>query len=262
MSGGYDRAIVVVPSLGRRDLVEQLTRSMAGTITGLRVLVAQDWAKQDMTWAKRAGWAVMPQAGPLSFARAVNMGVAQGAQIAKANGFDWRWVLLLNNDLILRPGFWGGAQFMMQHGYEIAGGKLLYPNGTIQHCGKWFTMDFYPFHALRWQGADEPHTMEPRPYPAVTFACALIKREVWEGLEGLDEQFVNGYEDDDFCLRARECGACIGVHPDMAAIHLESQTTGQDNDNKEAQWRRFRAKWVETGRISWALGMHMGWRSL
>lgn len=169
------------------------------------------------------------------------------------------WLLLLNNDLILQPGFWAGLQEAIDLGYEVIGAKLLYPNGTIQHYGKFLTLDMVPFHVLRYQPADHSQAQQVRPFPDVTFACVAIKREIWEDLGGLDEGYQNGYEDDEFCFAARERGAQIGVHPGVLAIHLEAQTSGIDTANKAKQFERFHQKWIESGRCQWVLGVFQGW---
>ncbi len=219
------------------------------------VVVAQGHDDGTVGWCRNQGHEVIESAEPLGYARAVNKAVKE-SQAAKGA----RWLLLLNNDVTLRPGFWPAMQFMADHGFEIIGAKLLYPDDTIQHYGKWFTLDFYPFHVLRGQPKDHPMSMVPRKFPAVTFACVLVRKAIWDALGGLDEAFENGYEDDDFCLRAGEMGAICGVHPDALATHLEAQTTGKDDANKAAQWQKFKERWVDSGRIQWPLGMLQGWK--
>lgn len=198
----------------------------------------------------------------LSYAQAMNLGV----RVALEAYPTAEWLLLLNDDLVLQPGFWAALQEMTGWGYEIVGAKLLYPEGhahagQIQHTGKLYTLDYFPFHVLRYQPSDVPQSMTPRPFPSVTFACVAIKRVVWEALGGLDEGYINGFEDDHFCLAARERGAQIGVHPGMLAIHRENATTGKDDANKQAQYERFHSIWIETGRIAWPLGVFNGWRT-
>lgn len=246
--------LVVCPSLERLDLVQQMAKSFWEVTSPYpdMVVVAQGPDDGTSGWCRANGIEVIESPQPLSFSVAINMA-------AKAMTHDW--LLLANNDLIFQAPFWEGAEAMMALGYEIIGAKLLYPDRRIQHFGKWFTLDFYPFHVLRWQPETHPMAQQPRQFPNVTFSCVLIKSEVWRGIGGLSEEYQNGFEDDDFCLAAREQGAQIGVHPDMLAIHLEAQTTGHDTANKEVQWAKFHKKWVETGRIQWPLGIYQGWRN-
>ena len=253
------RIVAICPTVERQDLVRQLVKSIRETTDAFPPTVFVVMGDDDGT----EGWlltqastglplAVIRPTETLPYAKAVNLA---------ASTVDADWLLLLNNDLILQPGYWAALDEMIALGYEIIGSKLIYLDGHIQHYGKWFTLDWFPFHVLRYQPQDHPQSLAPRPFPDVTFAAVAIKKAIWDDLGGLDEQFVNGYEDDDYCLQARERGAQIGVHPGMLAIHLEAQTTGKDSANKEAQYLKFAKKWVETGRISWPLGVHQGWRS-
>ena len=257
------KLIALCPTFERADLVRQLVASYREVAPSpLPPIVFHVQGQDDGTdgWLRHQSELSLPvgileSPAALPFAKAINM----AASVPDAREADW--LLLLNNDLILRPGFFAALDEMIEHHYDIIGAKLLYPDGRIQHYGGWLTLDSSPFHVLRYQPADHKQAQQPRPYPWVTFACAAIRRSVWDDLHGLDEAYVNGFEDVDFCLRAREAGAQIGVHHLMLATHLESQTTGKDTSNKEAQWQRFSKVWVETSRISWATGVHQGWKN-
>lgn len=260
-----EQVVAICPSVERRDLVCQLVQSWQEVTPEPRPqLLVLAMGKDDGTvgWCQNQGIAVFQRPEPLPFASACNV----AANFALGAVPTAQWLLLLNNDLVLQPDFWPALQQMTTVGYEIIGAKLLYPpghqhGGTIQHYGKMFTLDYYPFHVLRFQPADHDMAKAPRPFPVVSFACAAIRRNIWEGLGGLCEDYQNGYEDDDFCLAAREQGAQIGVHQLVMAHHYESQTSGMDSANKEAQWLKFKAKWVDSGRIQWPLGVFQGWRA-
>jgi|SRR3990172_1767512 len=253
------RIATVVGTWERLDLARQCVQAFRDSqppegTTLTFVVQGNDSATEG--WLRNAGIDVIREEKPLPFAQLNN----KAAEQVLIEGIDW--LLLLNNDVFLQAGFWDALAVMDAHHFDICGAKLLYPNGTIQHFGKWFTLDHYPFHVLRGEKGDDERAMMPRAFPCVTFACAAISVPLWRELKGLDETFVNGYEDDDFCLRASELGGQIGVHPGMAGTHLESQTTGQDNANKAAQWQKFKERWVDTGRIQWPLGQAMTWRWL
>lgn len=270
------KLVAICPTVERADLVRQLVTSLKET-TGdsfppvvFVVMGADDGTEGWLLNQASTGLPieVIRLNEVLPFAKAVNLAVSH---------VNADWLLLLNSDIVLLPGFWAALDEMIQLGYEIIAGKLLYPLGykapaiaptissdayRIQHYGKVFTLDFKPFHILRYQPEDHPQAQQIRPFPNVTFAAVAIKREVWAGVGGLDEQFSNGYEDDDFCLAAREGGAQIGVHPQMRAIHREAQTTGLDTANKQAQFEKFHKKWIENGRIMWPLGVFQGWSNV
>ena len=209
-------------------------------------------------WARDNGvaWMQLPQ---LPYAKAYNEAVRR----LPAMGIEADWLLLCNDDLAFpSAAVWEGWLRLIFYGNEVIGQKLVYPDGRLQHCGKFFTLDFYPFHPARWQPPDEGAAAHDLYCPSVTFACALIERRVWDALDGLDEQFFYGFEDDDFCLRAKEQGASVVCsNASGVVVHAESQSTGQDTANKDRQWERFRLKWVETRRINAALGVWSTWRS-
>ncbi len=245
---------VICGVLGTIDRLKRLMASAKGQLPSdaTFVIVGQKIDDASARWIKNKGLRLIRRDEALSFAIFNNL--------AAKELVDAEWLLLINDDIELKLGFWDAMQMMIVADLDVIGAKLLYPNGTIQHCGKMYTLDMFPFHVLRSNPADHPESMKLRRYPGVTFACVVIRRQLWDDLQGLDESFSNGYEDDDFCLRALELGAEVGVHPGAVALHMESATTGQDTDNKEAQWRKFQEKWVFTNRIAWPLGIMREWR--
>jgi GT2 family glycosyltransferase len=70
-----------------------------------------------------------------------------------------------------------------------------------------------------------------REVSAVSAACMLVPREVYEELSGLDEHFRTHYQDVDFCLRIRETGRRILYTPRAMLIHYESASRGADYDH-------------------------------
>ena len=179
-----------------------------------------------------------------SFAENCNEGVRQ------ANG---QHLWLLNDDVILEEGYHRIFTMAILRLPEIVGFRLLYPNGLIQHGGVGFDQNGSPYNLWRNAPGEHPEAMKKRYPPAVTFACALIPKAVWEELGGLDEKFVNAYEDVDFALRAKEIGVPVVYQPDLWATHLEGQTPGR-NDGVEASWRYWQEKWVAPGRLWYVLG--------
>ena len=64
---------------------------------------------------------------------------------------------------------------------------------------------------------------------AVTGACLMVKRSVFEELHGLDESFAVGLNDIDFCLRARALGKLVVFTPEACLYHYESKSRGLEN---------------------------------
>jgi GT2 family glycosyltransferase/glycosyltransferase involved in cell wall biosynthesis len=171
---------------------------------------------------------------------------------AGALATDGEFLLLLNNDTIPKPGF---LQAMVDETADptvgIVGSKLLFPNRTIQHIGVGLRQDGVPYH-IGYGKADDG-TFEPAnrtdEYPAVTFACALIRRTVWDALGGLDPIYFFNYEDTDFCLRALEAGHRSVMAHRSVVIHLEGQSQESRGTEKHSRNRNlgiFGERWVAT----------------
>jgi len=111
----------------------------------------------------------------------------------------------------------------------IVGARLLYPDTkgaphqlTIQHAGVARTADNLPYHPFRGQPVDYEPAARRREINAVTFACALIRRSLWDQQGGLDEGYAGGnFEDVDFCWRARDAGWKVIYQPKATLYHYE-----------------------------------------
>jgi GT2 family glycosyltransferase len=154
---------------------------------------------------------------------------------AKANNFAVRrssnaYYLLMNNDVLLNRNTVAAMLELLSREPRvgICGTRLLFPDGTIQHCGVVFGQDKVgPYHWLR----KHPVPLAPKvdqEFQAVTGACMLIRREVWEELQGLDEDYPFGLEDIDFCLRARQRGWRVMCSNATASLHFEASTPGRE----------------------------------
>ena len=102
------------------------------------------------------------------------------------------------------------------------------------------------------KGQPDWPTPEQRPVrvPAVTGACMMLDRSLYENVGGLDENFILGdYEDSDLCLKLLELGCSNYYVPNVQLYHLERQSDGYDRlEHRTAQisiyncWRQYR-KW-------------------
>lgn len=171
----------------------------------------------------------------LGFAKACN----QGATLAKGE-----FIVFLNNDTEVHPG-WIDALLdeLRQHPETgIVGGRLLYPDGTIQHAGVAIRRDQIPCHIHRQLPADHPLVSERRVFPIVTAACVAVRREEFYRLGMFDEWYVNGHEDIDLCFRYRQRGQQAVYRPDCLVTHHESVSEGRMASRPQNLARTFR-KW-------------------
>ena len=158
------------------------------------------------------------------FARACNLGgqAAQGSIL-----------LFLNNDTRVTGGWLDAlVQAAQQPIVGVAGARLLYADGRIQHAGIEF-INGLPDHPHRHSPADAPVVNQFRELDMVTGACLMIHRDLFLQLAGFDETFRNGVEDVDLCLRVRAAGRKVVYEPKAVVYHLEGQSAGRFDHVKE-----------------------------
>ncbi len=163
---------------------------------------------------------------PFNFSRAVNRGFA-------ATTADL--ILLLNNDVEIIDRDWL-KEMVSCFDYEnvgIAGAKLLYPEGTLQHAGVIAGLGGYAGHWFIGQAEGFPGPMgrlwARQTLSVVTGACMLVSRTCYQTAGPFDEvAFPIAYNDVDFCLRATKAGFGVVWTPFARLIHHESASRGSD----------------------------------
>lgn len=176
-----------------------------------------------------------------------------GASTAKGS-----YLLLLNNDTRVITVNWMEELLMYAQREDVGavGGKLYYADKTIQHAGVVLGLGAHRTagHSHYGQHRDNLGYMGRLCYAqnvsAVTGACLLVKKSLFEEAGGLDESFAVSLNDVDFCLRLREKGFLNVFTPFAELYHLESASRGPDNDGEKAERynresERFRERWKE-----------------
>jgi GT2 family glycosyltransferase len=160
-------------------------------------------------------------------------------------------LVFLNNDTIPIAGWLDALVAVTAEDPRVGavGAKLLFPNGTVQHAGVAVSRDGWPRHLYTGFPGEHPAVNRPKQLAAVTAACILVERELFEHLDGFDTAFLNGYEDIDFCHRITASGRTIRYEPRSVLYHLESVTRWPDGvpHSTEENDRLYRERWA--GRI-------------
>jgi GT2 family glycosyltransferase len=171
----------------------------------------------------------------LGYAKASN----QGARAARGN-----YLVMLNNDTLVTPGWLSTLIEAVEQDDNVAivGAKLLYQDNSVQHAGVAFSQMGKPYHLYRYFHRDHPAVNKMREFQVVTGACLLIRTAVFRQVGLYDENFRNGYEDVDLCLRVRQSGYRIVYNPDCVVYHLESMTADRKNHSLD-NLSFFKKKW-------------------
>ena len=187
--------------------------------------------------------------GGFNYSTINNLGVSRA---------DGDYVLLLNNDTEVITVNWMEELLMYAQREDVGavGCKLYYADRTIQHAGVVIGLGAH-------RTAGHSHYRMPRQnlgymgrlcyaqdVSAVTGACLLVKKSLYEAVEGLDEGFAVSLNDVDFCLKLRERGLLNVFTPFAELYHYESVSRGLDTDGEKAarynaESAKFREKWKE-----------------
>lgn len=199
-----------------RDTDACLTSLAAQDYPNLRVLVVDNASTNDSLAQLRAAhpWVTyVENHRNYGFPKACNI----GARHPFARGAEFLW--LLNNDTIVPPATASKlvAKALSNHRAGIIGAVLRYMHapGTIQAWGGG-TVNLWTGYSTHFTG---PSHFGPESY--LTFASVLIRREVFDAVQGLFEGAFMYFEDSDFCLRARAAGWQLAVAEDTAILHKE-----------------------------------------
>jgi len=153
---------------------------------------------------------------------------------------------LINNDIEVIDGDW--LREMVSHAVRpevgVVGARLLYPNDVLQHGGVITGLGGVAGHAFKMLPRNNPglnrRATVIQNYSAVTAACAVMRREIFDEVHGMDEEnLAVAFNDIDFCLRIREAGYLNVYTPYAELYHHESFSRGyEDTADKQARFSK------------------------
>ncbi len=151
---------------------------------------------------------------------------------------DGEYLLYLNNDveLISKDSIHEMLSYVKRSDVGAVGSKLLYKDNTYQHAGVVIGIGGIADHLFKNISIYD-HTYMNRgeivsDYNAVTAACLMTKREIFDRVHGFDENIAVAFNDIDFCLKIRELNKLIVYNPYSSFYHYESKSRGYE-DTKE-----------------------------
>ena len=180
-----------------------------------------------------------------NYSKIINYGVANS---------DGEYIIQLNNDTELITPNWIEEMlgFAQREDVGGVGAELFYPDKSIQHAGIIIGIGGVAGHVFR----NIPHGMHGyfskdamiQNMSAVTAACIMASRKMYETVGNMDEKFEVAFNDVDFCLKIREQGKLIVYNPYVQFIHYESKSRGfEDTLEKQKRFKgeveRFQKKW-------------------
>jgi GT2 family glycosyltransferase len=235
------RTTIVVPVQNRLSLTQQCVEALVsgyGDREDVEVVVVDDGSTDGTQGFLKsaAGVRMVCHAESAGFAASCNDGAAVGSG---------EYIVFLNNDTLGEDGWLDTLVAYADANPQaaIVGARLVYQNDTIQHAGIVFGADLIPRHVYRGFPREHPAVSRPRRFQAVTAACMLVRRSVFEEIEGFDTAFVNGFDDVDLCLRTAELSGETHYCPESVVAHLEAATRGEDANLFRRNANRYLERW-------------------
>lgn len=165
----------------------------------------------------------------------------QGAKVAKGN-----FLCFLNNDTIVTKGWLTAMMkvFSEEKAVGVVGARLVHPGaGTIQHAGIVEYKSGVPDHIYFKKPMNYPPAMKRKQYFAVTGACMVTPKGLFEEVGGFDERYWCGWEDMDYAQRVKRKGYRIYYEPTSLVYHYESRTEGRYS-KEGSNFSLYMSNWV------------------
>lgn len=191
----------------------------------------------------------------ITYEGAFNYSAVNNLGVSHASG---EYILLLNNDTQVITVNWMEELLMYAQREDVGavGGKLYYADKTIQHAGVVLGLGAHRTagHSHYKQHRENLGYMGRLCYAqnvsAVTGACLLVKKSLFDEVGGLEESFAISLNDVDFCLKLRKKGYLNVFTPFAELYHFESISRGLDDNGEKAERynresEQFRSKWRE-----------------
>ena len=246
---GQPLVSIIIPTKDQLPVLQRCVESLLEKTSYLQyevLIVDNDSTAPDAVhWLDGVAAMGNPQVRVLRYPHAFNYSAINNMAAAQAQG---EYLVLLNNDTAIIQADW--LDNLLNHAQRpevgVVGAKLLYPDGSVQHAGVVLGLRGPADHVFLRAPLDAAgymHRLEvDQNYSAVTAACLMVRKDVYDELGGLDEQaFQVSYNDVDFCLRVRQAGYLVVWTPHTLVMHEESVSqTRMDTAADEAKRARFK----------------------
>ena len=234
---------VIIPTRDQGALLKRCLTSLRENTdyTPIEIVIVDNGSREPETHAlfrdlsQNPSVQILTDIDEFNFSRLIN----QGARAARGE-----ILALMNNDVETEKTGW--LREMVSHAIRpevgAVGARLWYPDGRLQHAGVVLGLHGVASHAFQ---RFPPQPISPmhrtfvlsQNYSAVTAACMVLRKAVFDDLGGFDESLPNNFNDVDFCLRLRERGWQVIWTPYADLIHHESASRGRDSGLAErALW--------------------------
>lgn len=237
-SATNERVSIIIPTKDQPDLLERCLESINRSTHGnLQVVLVDNGSSDERARRIFAGHngPKVSQPGGFNFPRLVNAGAAQA---------DGDFLLLLNNDIQAPADAWIDELLIYaeMEGVGAVGARLLFPDGQPQHEGIGLCAGGVFAFNIDWRGY-MGMGLTPHNCSAVSAACMMTPRSLFNEMGGFDERLPVAYNDVDYCQRLIGAGHRIVYTPYATLTHVEAASRSNlhppsDEDLARERWGR------------------------
>ena len=247
---------VIIPNKDHTQDLDKAIRSLyeKGTYKNLEFIVVENNSVLEETWSYYEKiQKEFPNVKVVKWAREFNYSAINNFGVGFAGG---EYLLFLNNDveLIEKDSVREMVSYIQREDVGICGARLLYEDDTIQHAG--VVIGFGGIAGHTFIGLEKERisyfnrALITQDYSAVTAACMMSKKSVFEAVGGFSEDLAVAFNDIDYCMKVRSLGKLVVYNPYVCLYHYESKSRGlEDTPEKIERFNReianFLKKWPE-----------------
>ena len=226
---------IIIPTRDQCALLRQCVESIRArsSYTNYEIVVVDNQSTETDALEYLEALGKLPGVSVIHYDRPFNYSAINNLAVQRARG---EIVCLLNNDTeVISPGWIEEmVGLVLQPMVGIVGARLLYSDGTVQHAGVITGVGGVANHAHLGFAPNDPghfgRAWLVQEYSAVTGACLMTRKSLYEELGGLNEKDLPvAFNDVDFCLRARDAGYRVIWTPYAELYHHESRSRGKDD---------------------------------
>lgn len=253
---GNPKVSIVVPTKDHIDDLDKCLTSIEekSTWNNYEIIIVENNSENPETFAyygkiqkKYTNIKVVTWDGPFNYSAINNFGIKY------ASG---HYYVLLNNDIEVITPEWMEIMlgYCQRADVGIVGAKLYYPDDTVQHAGVVIGVGGFAGHILTQTQREDTgyfgRLQAVQDVSAVTAACLMIRKDIFEQVQGLDEKFEVALNDVDLCLKVRAMNKLVVFHPGVEMYHYESKSRGSEtspekHERFKREIARFRTKWSD-----------------
>ncbi len=225
-----DHVAIIIPTKDHPQFLQTLLSSIESTdYKDFNIYIVDNASTDEATLilydqlAHRQDIHIVPYNQPFNYSRAINLGASESVS---------ELMVFLNDDMqIIHPGWLEElVQWAQRPEIGVVGTKLIRGNHTVQHAG--IVMGLNAFAGHIYLNAPEDYNglfgsvNWYRNYLALTGACQMVRRSVFEVVGGYDEDYQLAFGDIDFCLRVKALGYRNVYTPFACMYHFEGESRG------------------------------------